>query len=182
MGIKNYGVEVDMWSVGCIILELLSRKITFQAVTIPSQLKMMTSLLGRPKYGQLSGCDGAKEFMLSQPKSAENLMTLIEISEAPQNDHLAAYHLVKNLLTWNRHERYTTHEALMSRFVSDGRMRFHSCMCSCCNTIEEKRNFCQELEPVPRQVFNDSYESSLPSIQFAKGYYLRKPQFQYLGG
>ena len=31
MGATNYGMGVDMWSVGCIFAELLSRKILFQA-------------------------------------------------------------------------------------------------------------------------------------------------------
>ena len=30
MGVDHYGEEVDMWSVGCIILELLTRRIAFQ--------------------------------------------------------------------------------------------------------------------------------------------------------
>ena len=30
MGTNHYGIEVDMWSVGCILIELLTRKIAFQ--------------------------------------------------------------------------------------------------------------------------------------------------------
>lgn len=33
MGAKHYGYEIDMWSVGCIFAELLSRRILFQAST-----------------------------------------------------------------------------------------------------------------------------------------------------
>ena len=30
MGVKHYGTEIDIWSVGCILIELLTRKIAFQ--------------------------------------------------------------------------------------------------------------------------------------------------------
>lgn len=84
-------------------------------------------------------------------------------------DH-SAFELVKGLLSWNPRNRISTVEALSSRFVGDGRMRFHSCMCSCCSMHPSgKRLFASELEPVPDRVFNDSFESNLPNINFAKG-------------
>lgn len=169
MGVKHYGVEIDMWSVGCILMELLTRRIAFQANSLPQQLRMMTTLIGSPQECDLVGCDGAMEFVLNQPKSDGKLLSVLRNSTSLEpNDH-SAFHLVKNLLMWNPCERFSTHEALMSRFISDGRLRFHSCMCSCCATLNGKRNFCNDLEPIPRQIFNDSYESNLPNLTFAKG-------------
>ena len=48
MGAKNYGAEVDVWSVGCIFAELLSRRILFQAQSPIQQLDLITDLLGTP--------------------------------------------------------------------------------------------------------------------------------------
>ena len=158
-----------MWSVGCILVELLTRRIAFQAHSLPQQLTMMTTTVGSPQESDLVGCDGAMEYVLSQPKSDGKLMTMLKSANGLDPNDTSAHHLVKNLLTWNPRERFSTHEALMSRFISDGRLRFHSCMCSCCNTLNGKRNFCSDLEPVPRQIFNDSYESNLPNLSFAKG-------------
>ena len=169
MGVKHYGVEIDMWSVGCILLELLTRRIAFQANSLPQQLRMMTTLVGSPNEQDLVGCDGAMEFVLSQPQTDGKLMNVLKNASCSERNDISAHHLVKNLLMWNPRERFSTHEALMSRFISDGRLRFHSCMCSCCTTINGKRNFCSDLEPIPRQIFNDSYESNLPNLTFAKG-------------
>ena len=83
MGVKHYGIEIDMWSVGCILLELLTRRIAFQANSLPSQLRMMTSLVGSPSEGDLVGCDGAMEFVLSQPKSDGKLLTVLKNSQCP---------------------------------------------------------------------------------------------------
>ena len=82
----------------------------------------------------------------------------------------SVFELVKSLLSWNPRNRMSTVEALSNRFVGDGRMRFHSCMCACCSTHPSgKRIFTSELEPVPDRVFNDSFESNLPNISYAKG-------------
>ena len=169
MGVTHYGMEIDMWSVGCILVELLTRRIAFQANNLPQQLKMMTKLIGSPTERELAGCEGAVDFVLSHPKTDGNLLNVLRNANCLENNDHSAYTLAKNLLTWNRRERFTTQEALMSRFISDGRLRFHSSMCSCCSTVKGKRNFCAELEPSPRQSFNDSYESNLPNINFAKG-------------
>ena len=40
MGATHYGMGVDMWSVGCIFAELLSRKILFQAQSPLLQVRM----------------------------------------------------------------------------------------------------------------------------------------------
>ena len=39
MGTKHYGAGVDIWSVGCIFAELLSRRILFQAQTPIQQVR-----------------------------------------------------------------------------------------------------------------------------------------------
>ena len=39
MGTSHYGTEVDIWSVGCILIELLTRKIAFQVDERPNMMK-----------------------------------------------------------------------------------------------------------------------------------------------
>ena len=47
MGATNYGMGVDMWSVGCIFAELLSRKILFQAQSPLQQVSCGPSIMRR---------------------------------------------------------------------------------------------------------------------------------------
>ena len=56
-----------------------------------------------------------------------------------------------------------------SPFLSDGRLRFHSCMCSCCKMVNGKKMFTFDLEPIPIISYNDSYGSSMKNIIEAKG-------------
>lgn len=47
-GCMHYDTAIDMWSIGCIVAELLARKILFKAADPISQLEMITDLLGTP--------------------------------------------------------------------------------------------------------------------------------------
>lgn len=44
----NYGTAVDMWSVGCIIVEMITGRPLFQASTEGELLSMIYDLLGTP--------------------------------------------------------------------------------------------------------------------------------------
>ena len=98
MGVRNYGPEVDMWSVGCILVELLTRRIAFQASSLPQQLRMMTSLLGSPHPRDLVGCSSAIDFVLSQPKCESSLPALLQSSDSGPRHWLIFYGTVATLI------------------------------------------------------------------------------------
>lgn len=93
MGVDHYGEEVDMWSVGCIILELLTRRIAFQVLfilstyfkitlnqanTLPEQLKMMVNTIGSPSMSSLSGLESAKRYVTSMKRSESKILRILE--------------------------------------------------------------------------------------------------------
>ena len=47
-GAKTYSTAVDVWSLGCIMAELLDKKILFQGKGEIDQLKQIFELLGNP--------------------------------------------------------------------------------------------------------------------------------------
>ena len=79
------------------------------------------------------------------------------------------------ILNWSPliDERPVIDHFCFSSFVSDGRLRFHSCMCSCCSTVNGKRLFTFNCEPIPINAFNDSYQLGINTISQAKGKLLR---------
>lgn len=69
MGAEKYNLAVDMWSVGCILVELITRKILFQAPSPLSQLDVICSILGPPPDGENSlylGCSSARAHVLTK--------------------------------------------------------------------------------------------------------------------
>jgi len=67
---KKYTSAIDVWSVGCILAELLIRKPLLPAGSEEEQLNMITKLLGNPSPKMISRIENEKnkEFVLSLPK------------------------------------------------------------------------------------------------------------------
>lgn len=63
-------------------------------------------------------------------------------------------------------------DALYHPFLEDGRIRYHTFLCSCCVTGPVGgRQFVADLEPSVSNLFDFSYEKELFSIPKAKGIY-----------
>ena len=61
-------------------------------------------------------------------------------------------------------------DVLVHPFLEDGRMRYHTSLCSCCRTnLSGSRQFTSDLEPSSLQQFDPSYEKELNTISKAKG-------------
>ena len=61
LGNPDYGTAVDMWSVGCIIVEMITRRPLFQASTEMDLLEQIYDTLGTPN---------AKDFDAIKPKNS----------------------------------------------------------------------------------------------------------------
>jgi len=169
-GCKHYDTAIDMWSVGCIFAELLGRRILFEASTPTVQLEMITDLLGAPSLEDVRHITShtAIKSLLSQHKPPA-LQTLYTLS--PSTSH-GAVHLLSQMLIFNPGRRLSCMDALFHPFLEDGRIRYHTFLCSCCHTtVTSTRQFCRDLEPSATIKFDPSYERELTSIVNAKGNY-----------
>ncbi|XP_075247277.1 serine/threonine-protein kinase NLK2-like [Convolutriloba macropyga] len=170
MGATSYTSAIDTWSVGCIFAELLSRRILFQASSPVVQLDLIIDLLGTPPDTELkSACEPARRHVLSQPRKVPQLNSLYRLnSSAPPH----AIHLLSQFLTWSPDKRISIQAALEHRFLDEGRLRYHTCMCQCCynNSRDGSRVYCSDLDPICEVPFDASYEDHLRmrSIQDVK--------------
>jgi cyclin-dependent kinase 12/13 len=62
MGAENYGKEVDMWSAGCIMAEILSGRPLFAGKDETSQMELICKVLGRPTEDNMPGCTKLKGY------------------------------------------------------------------------------------------------------------------------
>ncbi|KAM3723218.1 Serine/threonine kinase NLK [Dirofilaria immitis] len=159
MGARTYTGAVDVWSVGCIFAELLGRRILFQAHGPVEQLNMIVDLLGTPAEEEMkTACEGARKHILSSPFRQPNPQKIIQLTQG--NDD--AVDLLTRLVTFDPEKRVTVDAALSHRYLDEGRMRFHSCMCSCCYTTPSNvRIFSQILDPVHEHPFDPRWEKEL---------------------
>jgi len=113
---KKYTKAVDMWSVGCILAELLFRKPLFMGDSTEEQLKKIIEVLGTPTEAEV------KNF--PRQKSRDFIYGLGE-TKGKGVGHLSpevdpeALDLLEKLLKFDPHKRLTVEEALMHPFLAD---------------------------------------------------------------
>lgn len=169
MGAKHYESAVDMWSVGCIFGELLGRRILFQAQSPIQQLELITDLLGTPSVHDMKfACEAAKRHVLSRGPKTPSVAALYTLSPSVTHE---AVHLLCQMLTLNPDKRVNVNEALNHPYLDEGRLRYHSCMCTCCVTSAATgmRTYTRDFEPVAERPFDDLWERDLTCVARVKG-------------
>lgn len=67
-------------------------------------------------------------------------------------------------------KRITVVDALAHPYLEEGRLRYHSCMCTCCYTTSAgMRQYISDFEPATSHPFDDLWERKLMSVQQVKG-------------
>lgn len=72
---QQYDHAVDVWSVGCIIAELLNRRVLFKGTTYTNQLQLICKLLGLPDDKDLDFVTNERglKFLQMQNKTPQDL-------------------------------------------------------------------------------------------------------------
>ncbi|KAL3857088.1 hypothetical protein ACJMK2_011784 [Sinanodonta woodiana] len=166
MGAKHYDSSIDIWSVGCIFAELLSRRILFQAQSPIQQLDLIIDLLGTPSCSDMqTACEGAKSHIIQQPHRPHSLAALYTLSSQATHESV---HLLCTMLLFDPKKRITAADALTHPFLDEGRLRYHSCMCKCCRTINGVHHYTHDFEPICHQPFSYAFEDDLTSVSKVK--------------
>lgn len=106
---EGYGPEMDMWSVGCILAELIAGAPIFGGKDYVDQIARINNVLGSPSDAVLDkiGSERAKTYIKSLPN-----MPAVPLEKLYPNANRDALDLVAKLLTWDPDERLTAEEAL----------------------------------------------------------------------
>lgn len=163
-GATHHSYGVDMWSVGCIFAELLGRKILFQAQSPIQQLNQVIKLLGTPHPEDIreSGAsEGAFQYIMSQPYQPPAIHTLHNLSSRANHE---AVHLLCRMLVFNPYKRISVADALSHPYLDEGRLRYHTCMCTCCKTTPSGISYVDVLEPANTLPYDLSFEEHLYTV------------------
>ena len=111
---RNYTKAIDMWSVGCILAELLQGKPLFKGRDYVDQLNQILTVLGTPDDETLSriGSERAQMYIRSLPKMKKVPWTNIFPKATP-----VALDLIEKLLTFDPAKRFTVEEALQHPYL-----------------------------------------------------------------
>lgn len=119
LGSTKYTKGVDMWSVGCILGELLGGKPMFPGTSTMNQLDKILGVTGRPSAEDIESIKSpfAATMLESLPPNQTR-----NLSEMFPNASLEALDMLKRLLHFNPNKRITADDALKHPYVA----LFHS--------------------------------------------------------
>ncbi|KAG2013621.1 CMGC/MAPK protein kinase, variant 2 [Coprinopsis cinerea AmutBmut pab1-1] len=117
-GATVYGPEVDMWSAGCIMLELFTKKPVFQGNDEINQLHVIFKILGTPTTERWTGLNNLPWFELIKPKESlpNRFRDLFQKWMSP-----AALDLAERLLTYDPELRVSAQEAMEAPYFTQER-------------------------------------------------------------
>ncbi|XP_039117526.1 mitogen-activated protein kinase homolog D5-like [Dioscorea cayenensis subsp. rotundata] len=105
---SGYTAAIDVWSVGCIFMELVERKCLFPGKDIVHQICLVLELIGTPKEDDLGFLDEVdRRSILGLPCYARQ-----SFAEKFPQMHRTAIDLVEKMLTFNPSQRITVEDAL----------------------------------------------------------------------
>ena len=112
---KEYTYSIDVWSVGCILAELLLKKPLFPGDDYIHQLKIISDVLGSPTEEDLAfvTSEKAKRFMKQQPYKPRVPFSTIFSKANP-----VAVDLLEKMLVFDPHKRISVDDALAHEYMS----------------------------------------------------------------
>ncbi|KAF2072403.1 hypothetical protein CYY_006278 [Polysphondylium violaceum] len=115
LGATQYGPEVDMWSVGCVLIELVTSRNFLPGSSEQQQLEAICKLCGTPSEENWAGVSNLANYnqISHLPLYPSKLRTVFKNFS---NDFLE---LLEGLLTLNPKKRLTAEQALASPFFTN---------------------------------------------------------------
>jgi len=114
MGSRKYSTPVDIWSVGCILAEMISGKPLFPGRTEPDQLIRIFKLLGTPTERQWPGVaelpDWKHDYQNYEPQPWSGASGIV-----PELD-TAGIELITSMLQYDPNQRIQAHTAMGHSF------------------------------------------------------------------
>lgn len=130
-----YEYKIDVWSVGCILAELIRRRPLFPGDDYIQQLTMIFKLVGVPNLGRCSWINNRNVVAFIQRKQHLRSKNFREVfSNAPD----LACDLLKKMLVFNPPDRISVDEALEHPFFAEYHDPSTALPCS--------RKYCQKYE------------------------------------
>ncbi|CAD8048808.1 unnamed protein product [Paramecium primaurelia] len=119
LGSHNYSKSVDMWSVGCILGEMILGKAIFAGASTLNQIEKIIELIGRPKQDDLELINASLAQQVIDGIQMQKRKSFAQFFHNASSDCID---FIRQCLNWNPQKRMTIDEAmnhqLMKEFVN----------------------------------------------------------------
>ena len=116
MGATIYTTQVDVWSMGCVIAELVLNKPIFAGKSANDQLLEIMKILGTPTHEQVKAMNDKFKGVSKLPKF--EVKPWKEVFKGKTNDE-QFIDLVSNLLVYEPLKRFSPYQALLHPYFDD---------------------------------------------------------------
>jgi len=116
LGSQYYSKSVDMWSIGCILAELLSAKPLFPGKSTKNQIEMVLEITGLPKREEFQAIR-EKYLIEIDDKVFPTKLTKKSLKSVVPGASPDALDLMNKLLQFNPDKRLTLEEALKHKYL-----------------------------------------------------------------
>lgn len=121
LGSPNYTKSVDMWAIGCILIETMIRKPLFPGKSTKNQVQLVLELLGLPSKEEFYKLKSKYEFQVDydflpikiNKKNLKTLFSLHNINCSPE-----CMDFLKKIMVFDPEKRLTVEEALSHPYMS----------------------------------------------------------------
>jgi len=170
LGETNYSTKIDIWSLGCILLELLTKKTTFNYSDEKLVFLSICELCGTPNEKSWPHVNELKNYELLIPK--EEKTSKINNKTFPNFDDVTL-DIIKKMLTLNPEERITLDEILKHPFLTNHEPKM--CKAEDMPKIEEEMHWYRYSEEMKKM------EKEQQKQIIGKSDYNRKNEKSFLG-
>lgn len=115
-GSTNYGLEVDLWSLGCVFAELFTLKPLFQGTTDIDQISRIISVLGDINEDVWHGCSKLPDYAAISFNKVENPIGLEGCMVNQLDDEVS---FVRRLVCYDPARRATAMELLHEKYFCE---------------------------------------------------------------
>lgn len=116
LGTTDYGREVDMWGIGCLLIELFTKQALFQAQDELQQLHVIFEIMGTPTIEQWSNISELPWYELAKPKVFFESQFRSKLEDKLSKECLD---LAEKLLAYNPRKRITAQNALRHPYFKE---------------------------------------------------------------
>lgn len=115
---EEYDAAIDMWSVGCVIAELYSRRAIFPGKDVKNQIEIVCAVVGKPTSDDLHFVtnEKARDFLMDLPSTNRKSFGKLLPGACP-----AVIDLLDRLLQFDPRKRLSAADALSHPYVCDYR-------------------------------------------------------------